>query len=305
MPPGALPRRGHAAGRPGSGPYSAGGPPRRSGGAGGAGGRGLAVGGLAAQQRDVLAALFGAPLLFYAGLFVIGATYLALAAGLRSPVAPSRVCSLVFVFQEGRLLRLLNLTATGFVDAPAPILVFGISMDYEVFLLSRIKEAGGGRRGGAGRHGRHQRLRCGHPHHRDRGLAFADTLQIKALGLGTAAVFIAAFVMQVLSAPAIMKPLGKRAWWPGGGGGRRHAVPVLRLQGRHRALTERFFRKISERVVPLLEDLSTPEEMGGAVDAARTVAEEERAIYECLVWRAGDVERHRKVLKRMFARLLL
>ena len=52
---------------------------------------------------------------------------------------------MVFVFQDGNLSGLLDFTPLGFVDATLPILmfctIFGVSMDYEVFLLSRIREA--------------------------------------------------------------------------------------------------------------------------------------------------------------------
>jgi drug/metabolite transporter (DMT)-like permease len=52
---------------------------------------------------------------------------------------------MVFVFQDGHLSGLLDFTPLGFVDATLPILmfctIFGVSMDYEVFLLSRIREA--------------------------------------------------------------------------------------------------------------------------------------------------------------------
>jgi RND superfamily putative drug exporter len=52
--------------------------------------------------------------------------------------------AMVFIFQEGHLSNLLNFTATGTLDTANPILMFciafGLSMDYEVFLLSRIKE---------------------------------------------------------------------------------------------------------------------------------------------------------------------
>src|SRR5262249_60248356 len=53
--------------------------------------------------------------------------------------------ALVFLFQAGHFSRLLGFTPLGFVEASAPILMFcalfGLSMDYEVFLLSRIREA--------------------------------------------------------------------------------------------------------------------------------------------------------------------
>ena len=52
--------------------------------------------------------------------------------------------ALVWVFQEGHGAGLLGFTATGSIEASMPILMFciafGLSMDYEVFLLSRIKE---------------------------------------------------------------------------------------------------------------------------------------------------------------------
>jgi uncharacterized membrane protein YdfJ with MMPL/SSD domain len=52
--------------------------------------------------------------------------------------------ALVWVFQEGHLSGLLDFTSTGAIDATQPILIFaiafGLSMDYAVFLLSRIKE---------------------------------------------------------------------------------------------------------------------------------------------------------------------
>ena len=53
--------------------------------------------------------------------------------------------AMVWVFQEGHLSRLLGgVGATGYLNASMPILMFciafGLSMDYEVFLLSRIKE---------------------------------------------------------------------------------------------------------------------------------------------------------------------
>jgi putative drug exporter of the RND superfamily len=52
--------------------------------------------------------------------------------------------AMVWIFQEGHLSGLLDFTATGSIDSSNPILMFciafGLSMDYEVFLLSRIKE---------------------------------------------------------------------------------------------------------------------------------------------------------------------
>ena len=51
---------------------------------------------------------------------------------------------MVWIFQDGHLSGVLDFTATGGLAAAMPILMFcvafGLSMDYEVFLLSRIKE---------------------------------------------------------------------------------------------------------------------------------------------------------------------
>ena len=48
--------------------------------------------------------------------------------------------ALVWIFQDGHLAGLLGFTSTGFIEATQPILMlalaFGLSMDYEVFLLS-------------------------------------------------------------------------------------------------------------------------------------------------------------------------
>ena len=53
--------------------------------------------------------------------------------------------ALVVIFQEGALADLLHFQPLGFVEASLPIIMFcvlfGLSMDYEVFLLSRIQEA--------------------------------------------------------------------------------------------------------------------------------------------------------------------
>jgi RND superfamily putative drug exporter len=113
------------------------------------------VGGLSAGQKDFISSLYGkAPL---AAAFVIGATYLILLVTFRSVFIPLKAVivnvlsltasfgAIVFVFQDGNLSGLLNFTPLGFVDATLPILmfctIFGVSMDYEVFLLSRIREA--------------------------------------------------------------------------------------------------------------------------------------------------------------------
>src|ERR671932_2607253 len=113
------------------------------------------VGGLSAGQRDFISNLYEkAP---YAVAFVLGVTYVVLFLTFRSFFIPLKAVivnilsltasfgAMVFVFQDGNLSSLLGFTPLGFVDATLPILmfctIFGVSMDYEVFLLSRIREA--------------------------------------------------------------------------------------------------------------------------------------------------------------------
>src|SRR5918999_68189 len=113
------------------------------------------VGGLSAGQKDFISSLYGkAPL---AAAFVLGVTYLILLVTFRSVFLPLKAVivnilsltasfgAMVFVFQDGNLSGFFNFTPLGFVDATLPILmfctIFGVSMDYEVFLLSRIREA--------------------------------------------------------------------------------------------------------------------------------------------------------------------
>src|SRR4029434_1621837 len=113
------------------------------------------LGVLSAGQKDFISSLYGkAP---YAAAFVIGVTYLILLITFPSVFIPLKavivnilsltasVGAMVFVFQDGNLSNVLNFTPLGFVDATLPVLmfctIFGVSMDYEVFLLSRIREA--------------------------------------------------------------------------------------------------------------------------------------------------------------------
>ena len=87
---------------------------------------------------------------------VVGATYLVLLLLFRSVLLPLKAVlmnglsilasygALVWVFQEGNLGQFLGFTGLGFVEASLPVIMFcvlfGLSMDYEVFLLSRIRE---------------------------------------------------------------------------------------------------------------------------------------------------------------------
>jgi trehalose monomycolate/heme transporter len=112
------------------------------------------VGGQSAVLTDLLESL-GA-LLPWMALMVVTTTFVLLFLAFGSVVLPVKALvmnvlsigasfgALVWIFQEGHLSGFLNFSPTGFVEATQPILVlaiiFGLSMDYEVFLMSRIRE---------------------------------------------------------------------------------------------------------------------------------------------------------------------
>ena len=89
-------------------------------------------------------------------LFIIVTTYLVLFVLLRSVVLPAKALvmntlsivasfgALVWIFQDGNLSAPLGFQPLGFVETTQPVILFcvlfGLSMDYEVFLLSRMKE---------------------------------------------------------------------------------------------------------------------------------------------------------------------
>ena len=112
------------------------------------------VGGVTAQLVDELASL--GHTLPWMALVVVLATFLLLFLAFGSVVLPLKAIvmnalsltatfgAIVWIFQEGHLSGLLNFTPTGTIDPTMPILmlaiIFGLSMDYEVFLLSRVRE---------------------------------------------------------------------------------------------------------------------------------------------------------------------
>ena len=164
--------------------------------------------------------------------------------------------ALVWIFQDGHLSSLLGFTSTGAVEATQPILMlaiaFGLSMDYEVFLLSRIRE---------------QWDRTG-----DNTEAVATGLQrtgriitsaalllvvvigafatsgivfIKMIGIGLViAIIIDATLVRALLVPATMRLMGKWNWWA--------PAPLARFWTRHG------FRETDDAVI--LPDARRPED---------------------------------------------
>jgi RND superfamily putative drug exporter len=158
--------------------------------------------------------------------------------------------ALVVIFQNGFLHQLLNFMPLGFVEASSPILLFcalfGLSMDYEVFLLSRVQESfwqtGDNK----------QAVALGMQ--RSGGIitsaavivvvvsscfATADMILVKALGLGMAlAVILDATLVRGLLVPATMRLLGDWNWW----------LPFAGVQRRPPMLQEYMLSQQTEQV---------------------------------------------------------
>jgi uncharacterized membrane protein YdfJ with MMPL/SSD domain len=193
------------------------------------------VGGAAAQDHDFANLISSS--LWKVALFVIALSYIVLLFLLRSVVLPLKAVImnllsvaaaygvLVAVFQYGWLDSVIGFDHLGYVNALTPPLilaiVFGLSMDYEVFLLSRIKER--------------------YHETRDNRLAVAGGLadsaktissaaiimvavflvfaltglpQVKEIGVGlAAAIFLDATVVRLILVPATMELMGDWNWW--------------------------------------------------------------------------------------------
>jgi hypothetical protein len=132
---------------------------------------------------------------------------------------------LVWGFKEGHLSGILNFDASGSIDMWIPIIVFvfafGLSMDYEMFLLSRIKEE-------YDRSGDNDDAVAVGLQKTGRivtsaailivvvflGFATGELVTIKALGVGMAlAIIVEASIVRMLLVPALMKMMGDRNWW--------------------------------------------------------------------------------------------
>lgn len=134
--------------------------------------------------------------------------------------------ALVFVFQDGHLQNILRFEESGSIATAVPVLifaiVFGLSMDYEIFMLSRIREeydANGGDTEAAVSHGLQRTGRM------ITGAALLIVLVIgafatseivimKQIGFGLAlAILLDATVVRALLVPASMQLMGPANWW--------------------------------------------------------------------------------------------
>ncbi|MFN8035636.1 MAG: MMPL family transporter [Acidimicrobiia bacterium] len=146
--------------------------------------------------------------------------------------------AMVWIFQDGHLSGPLDFTATGTLDTTVPVLMFcvafGLSMDYEVFLLSRIKEeydASGDNTSsvaiGLERTGRIVTAAALLISVVMLAFATSSVSFIKLFGLGLAiAVLMDAFVIRATLVPAFMRLAGRANWWA--------PAPLRRLYERFR-----------------------------------------------------------------------
>jgi putative drug exporter of the RND superfamily len=195
----------------------------------------MLVDGGTAEIVDVVNAMYSAfPL---AVGFVLLATYIVLFLLFHSVFLPLKAIvmntlslfasygALVWVFQDGHLERLLRFESLGYVEASLPIIMFcilfGLSMDYEVFLLSRIREEWD-RTGdnteavalGLQRSGRIISSAALIVVVVAISFVSADVILVKALGFGIAlAVFLDATIVRALLVPATMRLMGHWNWW--------------------------------------------------------------------------------------------
>jgi RND superfamily putative drug exporter len=200
------------------------------------------VGGLAAQGKDFMASQ--SETIPWAIALTLGASAVILFLLFGSVVIPIKAVimtllsitasfgALVFIFQDGNLADVLGFTTPGFTIAGNPIIMFsvlfGLSMDYEVLLLSRIQEAY--RRTGDNTASVAEGLA------KTAGVitgaalimvvvfsafALAESITIKSIGVGMAiAVLIDATIVRVLLVPATMRLMGRWNWWAPGPLGR-------------------------------------------------------------------------------------
>ena len=221
---------------------------------------GAQVTGPSAQLVDTKASLFG--LLPVAAAIIALVTFVLLFLMTGSVVIPAKALvlnllsltavygAMVWVFQDGNLAGVLGFTPTGTIDTSMPVLLFciafGLSMDYEVFLLSRIKEEHD-RTGdtvaavavGLERTGRIVTTAAALLAIVFVAFATSQVSFLKLFGIGTAlAILVDATLIRALLVPAFMRLAGQANWWA--------PAPLRRLH-----------RRVGLRETPVLEPSGT------------------------------------------------
>jgi RND superfamily putative drug exporter len=193
------------------------------------------VGGVPAENQDMTGALVGRVPLAILGVLII--TYFFLVLVLRSLVLPAKAIALnllsvfanygilVVIFQYGFGENILGFDSQGFVNAWSPLLwfalLFGLSMDYEMFLLSAVKERyeeTGDNEGSVA----WALERTARPISSAAiaivvvfgSFALAGTLPPKEMGTGMAiAIALDATLIRLVLVPAAMRLMGRANWW--------------------------------------------------------------------------------------------
>ena len=136
--------------------------------------------------------------------------------------------ALVWIFQDGNLAGALDVTPTGTIDVYTPVLMFcvafGLSMDYEVFLISRIKEeydlSGDNDKAvvdGIASTGHIVTAAAVLLAIVFVSIATSGVAIVKMFGVGlTIAVIVDAFLVRATLTPALMKAAGRLNWWAPG-----------------------------------------------------------------------------------------
>jgi RND superfamily putative drug exporter len=191
--------------------------------------------GVAAVDRDFLHALFGSFPYVLAGILLL--TFILLARAFRSIVLAVKAIVLnllslaaaygiiVFIFQQGHGSALWDIEATGAITAWIPVMIFaflfGLSMDYEVFMLTRMREAydetGSTDKAielGLARTGKLVTSAALILMFAFLVLSTSPGFEIKPLAIGLAAgIIFDATVIRALLVPSLMKLLGDANWW--------------------------------------------------------------------------------------------
>ena len=216
--------------------------------------------------------------------------------------------ALVWVFQDGHFAGVLGFAPTGALDLVMPVVIFvfafGLSMDYEVFMLARIKEAydetgdnDAAVAVGLQRSGKIITTAALLIVLVFAGFVAGEIVAMKQLGLGLAlAVIIDATIVRLLLVPAAMKLMGRWNWWAprpspacthGSGCGNSHANSSLR-DFRLDSVEERDDRVV-EQVVAVARD-HVPG--AGDVDEPRVRHELEQLPRAFLAQQVADVPAH-------------
>jgi RND superfamily putative drug exporter len=198
-------------------------------------GTGGTLGGTSAVDRDFVHAVYGN--FPYVLAFVLILTLVLLARAFRSIVLPIKAAVLnlvslgaafgivVFVFQEGHGSSLWNITATQSITAWIPLMIFaflfGLSMDYEVFMLTRMREAydetGSTEKAielGLARTGKLVTSAALILMFAFLVLSSSPGFEIKEFAIGLAAgIIFDATVIRALLVPSLMRLLGPANWW--------------------------------------------------------------------------------------------